>query len=163
MAIIIYPARIATDGEDLEGEEASEALCLPADEEAQATGPIRYELHAQLAVRELIVTGSVAARIRFACSRCATPFEIDVHDRAFFFEKELEELHSPVDLTGEVRESIILAFPTYPVCQSACRGLCPRCGANRNREQCGCKEKTEPIGSVFDSLDVKERTDHGRT
>ena len=163
MAIIIEPSRIATDGDDLEGEEPSEALGLPADEEAQAAGPIRYELNVQLAGRELIVTGEVAARIRFACSRCATPFETDVRDGSFFYEQELEDLHSPVDLTGEVRESIILAFPTYPVCQSACRGLCPRCGANRNREQCGCKDATEPIGSVFDSLDVRERTEHGRT
>lgn len=163
MAIIIEPARIATDGEDLEGEEPSESLGLPADEESQATGPIRYELNVQLAGRELIVTGQVSARIRFACSRCATSFESDVRDGSFFYEQELEDLHSPVDLTGEVRESIILAFPTYPVCQSACRGLCPRCGANRNREQCGCTETTEPIGSVFDSLDVRERTEHGRT
>ena len=163
MAIIIYPARIATDGEDFEGEETADSLCLPADEEAQATGPIRYELNVQLAGRELIVTGAVAARIRFACSRCAMPFESDVRDGAFFYEQEVEDLHSPIDLTGEVRESIILAFPTYPVCRSACRGLCPRCGANRNREQCGCTETTEPMGSVFDSLDVRERTEHGRT
>ena len=163
MAIIIEPSRIATDGEDLEGEESADALKLPADEEAQSTGPIRYELNVQLAGRELIVTGAVAARIRFACSRCAAPFEVDVRDASFFHEQEVEDLHSPIDLTEEVRETIILAFPTYPVCQSACRGLCPRCGANRNREQCGCTETTEPMGSVFDSLDVRERTEHGRT
>lgn len=163
MSIVIEPARIPEEGEDFEGEEPSESLELGADEEAQPAGAISYTLHAQLAGLELIVTGTVGARIRFICSRCAMDFEKEVQDKSFFYETCLHDLHSPVDLTGEVRESIILAFPTYPMCRPACRGLCPRCGVNRNREQCGCPEQADSLGSVFDCLDVMERKNHGRT
>ena len=41
-------------------------------------------------------------------------------------------------LTDEVRQSILLEIPATPLCRTDCRGLCPRCGANRNRQDCGC-------------------------
>ena len=28
-----------------------------------------------------------------------------------------------------------------PLCDEQCLGLCPTCGANRNREKCSCDEK----------------------
>ena len=43
-----------------------------------------------------------------------------------------------IDLTPLVHEQIILALPTRPLCGEACRGLCPRCGANLNAGDCGC-------------------------
>jgi uncharacterized protein len=43
-----------------------------------------------------------------------------------------------IDLTPLVHEQIILALPTRPLCGEACRGLCPRCGANLNAGACGC-------------------------
>jgi uncharacterized protein len=43
-----------------------------------------------------------------------------------------------IDLTPLVHEQIILALPTRPLCGEACRGLCPRCGANLNPGPCGC-------------------------
>jgi uncharacterized protein len=163
MAIIIEPWRIPEDGADIEGEEPSTALELDPKEETQAVGPIEYSLHVQRIGLELIVTGTVGVRASFACSRCAVRFEADAEDQSLFCERELADIHLPVDLTGEVRESIILAFPTYPLCQSACRGLCSICGVNRNLEKCGCKEQVEPRVSAFDSLDVMERIEHGRT
>ena len=60
-----------------------------------------------------------------------------------------EEL-SPADLnpdyyTGEsvnleslLREQIILVRRLKPLCDEICKGLCPRCGANLNRETCPC-------------------------
>lgn len=163
MAIIIEPWRIPEDGFDIEGEEPAAALALEPAALARAASPISYDLHAQCIGLELIVTGTVGVRAEFVCSRCAVRFESDVEDQSLFCEKHLTDIHAPVDLTGDVRESIILAFPTYPLCQPACRGLCPRCGANRNRKQCDCKEQAGPMASVFDSLDVMERMHHGRT
>jgi uncharacterized protein len=163
MAIIIEPWRIPEDGADIEGEEPSASLGLDPDDLTQAVGPVSYDLHVQCVGLELIVTGTVGVRAAFLCSRCAVRFEDDVQDQSLCCENQLTDIHEPVDLTGEVRESIILAFPTYPLCRPACRGLCPRCGANRNRKQCDCKEEAEPMASVFDSLDAMERIEHGRT
>jgi uncharacterized protein len=43
-----------------------------------------------------------------------------------------------IDLDPIVREQLVLALPSYPVCKDSCKGLCPVCGANRNDRECGC-------------------------
>jgi DUF177 domain-containing protein len=43
-----------------------------------------------------------------------------------------------VDLDPILREQILLALPSYPVCKESCKGLCPVCGANLNDRECGC-------------------------
>ncbi|MDR2076418.1 MAG: DUF177 domain-containing protein [Desulfovibrio sp.] len=40
---------------------------------------------------------------------------------------------------GLAWEEFSLALPVNPLCREDCRGLCPLCGANRNREDCGCE------------------------
>ncbi len=156
MAIIIEPWRIPEDGKDIEGEELPELLALEKDAGAKAVGPIRYNLHAQCLQHELIVTGMVEAEVQFTCSRCAEPFQKDVRDHSFFCEKEVPNLHETLDLTNEVRETIILGFSNYPLCQESCRGLCPRCGVNLNREQCGCKPLETERWSALSGLDKIE-------
>ena len=49
-----------------------------------------------------------------------------------------------IDLTPLVHEQMILALPTRPLCGEACRGLCPRCGANLNAGTCGCPTAATP-------------------
>ncbi len=43
-----------------------------------------------------------------------------------------------LDLAPAVREEVLLALPHFVECRPDCRGLCPRCGANRNDGPCGC-------------------------
>jgi uncharacterized protein len=43
-----------------------------------------------------------------------------------------------IDVDPVVREQVLLALPSYPVCQESCKGLCPVCGANLNERDCGC-------------------------
>ena len=43
-----------------------------------------------------------------------------------------------IDVAPLVYEEAILALPTRPLCAEACRGLCPRCGANLNAGPCAC-------------------------
>ena len=43
------------------------------------------------------------------------------------------------DLSDVIREALILALPTKPLCDENCRGLCPSCGKNLNEESCKCK------------------------
>jgi len=35
-------------------------------------------------------------------------------------------------------EQVALALPLKVLCSEGCRGVCPSCGGNRNREECGC-------------------------
>jgi uncharacterized protein len=43
-----------------------------------------------------------------------------------------------VDLSPLVREQIILALPTRPLCRDNCKGLCASCGINLNTQACSC-------------------------
>jgi len=156
MPIIIEPWKIPEGGKDYAGEEAPQVVALEKNAGAEAVGPIQYELQALYVSHELIVTGTVAADIRFVCSRCADSFTERVEDHEFFCEKEVLNVHETLDLTDEVRETIILRFPNYPVCGEACRGLCPRCGVNLNRERCECKPLEAGRWSAFSELDSIE-------
>ncbi len=37
-------------------------------------------------------------------------------------------------------QNVALEIPAKVLCTEECRGLCPRCGANRNRTPCACRE-----------------------
>lgn len=43
-----------------------------------------------------------------------------------------------IDLSGEARETLLLALPIAPHCREDCLGLCTRCGADLNEGPCGC-------------------------
>jgi len=156
MSILIEPWRIPEEGKDIEGEMSPEVLALEKTAGVSAESPITYSLHIQCVSNELIVTGTLSTDIRFTCSKCADPFLVKIRDASFFCEKQVEDLHETQDLTDEVRETIILDFPNYPVCQETCRGLCARCGVNLNRERCGCKPAEADKWSAFSGLDKIE-------
>lgn len=59
------------------------------------------------------------------------------------------------DLTEDIRESIILALPGFPVCDPGCRGLCPKCGINRNRAACTCREEPETQWTALNGLKLE--------
>ncbi len=44
-----------------------------------------------------------------------------------------------LDMRIGLREAIILAIPAAPICSKDCKGLCPVCGKNQNKEKCDCK------------------------
>lgn len=71
------------------------------------------------------------------CSRCLE--ELDqkaVHDFEMYY-----QLPAPGDfleIDADIRENILLQFPMKVLCSPDCRGLCPGCGKNLNREKCIC-------------------------
>lgn len=46
-----------------------------------------------------------------------------------------------VDLSGIVREYLLLSIPITTLCREDCKGLCPSCGADLNKTQCGCERE----------------------
>jgi uncharacterized protein len=55
-----------------------------------------------------------------------------------------------IDLTDAVQEQILLSLPMQPLCRKDCRGICPTCGADRNRQPCSCRNA--PEGGPFAAL-----------
>ncbi len=68
--------------------------------------------------------------------------ELSAEDLEFSFYHNDE-----IDLGEFVSEEITLALPIRFLCKEDCRGLCPRCGADRNEGSCACAEEVE--GSPF--------------
>ena len=44
------------------------------------------------------------------------------------------------DLDDGFWQTVALEMPSKVLCAKGCRGLCPYCGANRNRTACDCRE-----------------------
>jgi uncharacterized protein len=43
-----------------------------------------------------------------------------------------------LELEDVLREQVLLAVPIKQLCRETCKGLCPQCGKNLNRETCDC-------------------------
>ena len=46
-----------------------------------------------------------------------------------------------IDLDEVVREQIYFSLPMKSLCREDCRGLCPVCGINLNKEECKCRRE----------------------
>ncbi len=45
-----------------------------------------------------------------------------------------------LELEDVLREQVLLSLPARTLCQPGCKGLCPRCGQNRNELECSCEQ-----------------------
>jgi len=138
--LIVDVARLAKGGEWFRGETADGLLDLGESEFVTPVGGMRYALKAEIIGTELLVRGEARQRLVCVCSRCAESFETEVAEPEFVCSYEINAATDFVDLTGEIREAIILALPGYPVCRESCQGLCMTCGANLNDTTCRCHE-----------------------
>ncbi len=140
--------------------------------EFAAPGGLAAHLHLERHGHDILVRGHLAGTLRLSCSRCLTPFSlpVDAHfdllltPRPPHFEEE-EELSRAdldrdfysgevVDLESILREQVLLTLPLKPLCADDCKGLCPRCGADLNRETCRCPAE-EPASPLADLKNIK--------
>ena len=163
--------RLDEDGENFEGEVSADILNIQERAQVRPSSPIHYKIHAILIDDELIISGSLNINILFRCSSCSEDFSSDIDVKAFnyvynitgnnendeFLEGEstkYDALSESIDLTKDIRESILLAFPANPICEIGCAGLCPQCGINKNKENCECKPPSDGRWDLLDNLKV---------
>ena len=150
--LTIDVARLDRDGEAVEGVLDDAVLDLH-DEYLRPFAGIRYRLSVQLAGRELLARGELEQDFEAVCSRCGADFDFTVTVPDFLASFETDEKTEIVDLTDELRQSIILALPTYPVCRADCRGVCSTCGKNLNEGPCACvHEERDGRWGALDAL-----------
>lgn len=159
---------------DREGSVQVEAAVPPDDPLWEGTklafdGPVHVRATASLAGSgEVVVRGSVEATLLQACRRCLEPVRMAVDEELILVYSPRDELgttendpemrvvevgQSEVDLAAAVREELMLDLARYLVCREDCRGLCPRCGVNRNEEECDCTlEEPDPRWDALRAL-----------
>jgi uncharacterized protein len=129
--------------------------------EVAGLGPVTIDAHAEQgdAAGTYKVDGTVQFTADFQCARCLEPYPF-ANTSAFHLtfaprpeiSEENEEIEvAPDELDVEfysersvplkqlAAEQIQLSIPMKPLCDESCLGLCPQCGANRNRESCSCQ------------------------
>lgn len=62
-----------------------------------------------------------------------------------------------LDISKALNDNIILNLPMKHLCSEQCKGLCSKCGANRNEVQCGCGDdvtdpRLEGLNKFFEHL-----------
>ncbi|MGQ0733038.1 MAG: YceD family protein [Acidobacteriota bacterium] len=107
------------------------------------------------------LVGRMSTVLEVPCSRCLEPYRLPIdvavdvrylpHALNTGDEREVEEddltdafyRDETIDLGQLMDEQFYLALPMKPLCQEGCKGLCARCGVNRNVEMCQCEEQWE--------------------
>lgn len=168
MSLLLDLGRLPAGATPVERREEPAAFGVPLND-FRITSPVDLLLEAVKDGRKIRLRGRMAARLEIACSRCLEPFELAVDQpvdalylpAAQRLGDEDEEIadedlgvsyyeEDVINLAELVREQCYLALPMKPLCREDCRGLCPVCGVNRNRETCACV--TNWVDPRFDAL-----------
>lgn len=136
--MIIEIFKVSTGGSRYTGEEPPAVLEIGPDKILAAEAPLHYDLHAEIVSRQLVVRGCVTMPVRMMCSRCAVFFSTTAGNSSFLRAYPLREGHLEVDVTEDLRETVLLSVPNHPRCSETCEGLCAQCGKNQNEGPCGC-------------------------
>jgi uncharacterized protein len=145
---------IPPEGEIRTGEVSTERLGLAGTTRAEFDKYADFRLELSVVKGKLLARGEASVRYQARCDRCLKTFadELAVEDFCRYFDETDAE---NIDLTGPLREDMLLGFPQRLLCGGACRGLCPQCGANLNEGGCGCTNEVSANGpwGVLDALD----------
>ena len=148
------------------------SLCLPSPvsyygQEYTLTAPLDVRIEAVRSGESVIATVNVSSTVTAPCSRCLESARAEISStlRWVFSTKEeegewkydehilLSSLEENVSFEDYVWETLISALPVTLLCSEDCRGLCPSCGANLNRQSCNCHEgRTDPRLEILKNL-----------
>ena len=118
-------------------------------------GEVTVQATLQKSPRQVFLNVEASATASFECDRCLDEFTQDLdagYDVLYVTENHPDgteggpevQVISPdanyLDLDEDVRQYLTLSEPPKRLCREDCRGLCPTCGANRNRESCECTD-----------------------
>ena len=111
----------------------------------------------------LLLQGEFQSETELECVRCLEMFtqslKWSVTDLYAFDRRNMTESgllvpdEGQIDLEPLLREYALLEFPISPVCTPECKGLCPVCGENLNKTDCGHRpELDNPFSALKDLL-----------
>jgi uncharacterized protein len=152
---IEFDLELAPGAVDL-GQEATQVGSLATQGQAEV-------LHEHRGPKEIVadirLRGQFAGRFEVPCARCVEPVEIplaaefDLIFRPAAADREATErsitaqeteigyyLKDSLLLEDVLREQVLLTLPVRTLCKPDCKGLCPRCGENRNSQACSCED-----------------------
>ncbi len=98
------------------------------------------------------VSAEIEANVESRCALCLEPVHkhlaTDI-DALFAREPDPDDPDQflldgyRIETNDIAREALLLALPMRLLCSDSCKGICPSCGANRNKTPCTCQEGGE--------------------
>jgi uncharacterized protein len=156
-------------------------------QEAEQQGPLAASGQAEVLhehrgpkdiVADIRLRGRFAGNFEVPCARCVEPVEIplaadfdlifrpvaadaDAAERSITPQETEIGYYQKDSLVLEdvLREQVLLSLPVRTLCKPDCKGLCPRCGANRNRQDCSCvgsDPRWEALADLRSRIEQKE-------
>lgn len=141
MALIIDIQKIPLGGMHLSGAINPAELDIES-EGATVKGDLEYDLDVEVVGDEFLARGRLRIPLEFTCSRCLKSYGAQIGVDRFTYSQEMKGLET-INLTGNLREDIIIALPIKPLCAQTCKGLCARCGKDLNLERCSCAPRRD--------------------
>jgi uncharacterized protein len=104
---------------------------------------LSLDLSLQSVSEGVLVSGTVTGPIEGECGRCLRPISdslsVTIQELYAYENSTTDETTDEdevgrmqgdlIDLEPVLRDAVVLALPTNPVCRDDCPGLCPECGA----------------------------------
>lgn len=161
--IITLDDRLANVGDTLMLNGRVEQGCfVVGDREFGLPQGMDYDIALTNAGEGILATGILRATVQATCDRCLddTTFDLagEVDEYYLFHEPDpgvLEEDEeegpdfslvgedSTIDLTDALTSAFVMEVPYVVLCREDCAGLCPVCGENLNRVDCGHARQLE--------------------
>lgn len=139
--------------------------------EENFSGDVTVSLTLEKTGRQILLKAGLETLATFSCDRCLERFATSLSssyqmyyllegaDLSNLDPAEVQYLapgSTVIDLTEDVRQTILLSVPLKLLCADSCEGLCPHCGKNLNTGPCSCAEtagdpRWEKLRSLRDS------------
>jgi uncharacterized protein len=113
-------------------------------------------------VADIRLRGRFSGNFQVPCARCVEPVQIPLEAEFDLIFRPAEADTEPpersitapeteigyyqkdsLSLEDVLREQVLLSLPVRTLCKPDCKGICPRCGVNRNSQACSCDEGPE--------------------
>lgn len=122
-------------------------------EEMKLVSDIDVDIELTKVLREVSVLGNLSFTIEAPCALCLEHVRLDISPDIRLILSPSDKIDDDEDLDHEtyrgedvdlgdyLRELIAVSLPVKVLCREDCKGLCPECGVNLNRETCECGKK----------------------
>ncbi len=152
-----------------------DSVCLDEgqliEEDSCFLDDLEYTVHFSREDEKIKAKGRIKTTLALRCVYCLENFEMKVDskfDIILFPISKLDTAHNSavsaeemeyiffdgeeIDLERILLEQVNLFLPFNPTCSSSCKGICPNCGINLNKNKCQCENSSKELSIVLDKI-----------
>lgn len=135
---------------------------------------VELDLRLEAVMEGVLVSGTAHASVTGECVRCLDRVDdevvVDLQELYTYSENgtdpeaaedELHVVDDMIDLEQPVRDAVVLALPSAPVCRDDCPGLCSECGARLADDPSHQHDKTDPRWAALAELLTDQTNESG--